>query len=238
MTDLLEARNLCVGYGDLPVVADVDVSVRAGEVVALLGANGAGKTTTIRALAGVLPAKGMVRLDGAPLTGPLHRRARRGVALIPEGRSVFMGLSTEKNLQLGSGSVEAALTLFEELRPLLNRKAGMLSGGEQQILTLARALASRPRLLLADELSLGLAPKVVQRLLDAIRAAADEGAGVLVVEQHARKVLAIADRGYVMVRGRCELSGTGPELLARIDEVERAYLGGVPNAGDPPSTTE
>src|SRR5204863_1757321 len=130
VTARLDVCKLCVGYGDLPVVFDVDLKVEAGEVVALLGANGAGKTTTILALAGVLPSKGTVSFEGRALTGPLHRRARRGIALIPEGRSVFMGLSTERNLQLGAGPADDALELFDELRPLLNRKAGMLSGGE------------------------------------------------------------------------------------------------------------
>ncbi len=137
-----------------------------------------------------------------------------------------MGLTAETNLRLGPGSIDVALDLFPELRPLLARKAGMLSGGEQQILGLARALSGRPRLLLVDELSLGLAPKIVQRLLGALSAAAQQGTGVLLVEQHARKALAIADRGYVMSRGRCELSGTGEELLARIDDIERTYLHG------------
>jgi len=224
---VLDVRGLSVGYGDLPVVADVDLTVAPGEVVALLGANGAGKSTTILALAGALPSTGEVRFDSDVLRGPVHRRARRGIAFIPEGRSVFMGLTTEKNLRLGRGPTEAALELFPELRPLLDRRAGMLSGGEQQILGLARALAGRPRLLLVDELSLGLAPKIVRRLLAAVREAArNDGTGVLLVEQHARQALRVADRGYVMSRGHIELHGTGGELLDRIDEIERAYLHG------------
>jgi branched-chain amino acid transport system ATP-binding protein len=226
VTPLLDVSGLSVGYGDLPVVEDLDLHVEAGEVVALLGANGAGKSTTILALAGALPAHGEVRFDGAPLRGPVHRRARLGIAVIPEGRSIFMGLSTERNLQLGPGPIEAALDLFPELRPLLARRAGMLSGGEQQILGLARALASQPRLLIVDELSLGLAPKVVQRLLRALRSAAERGTGVLLVEQHARQALAVTDRGYVMSRGRCDLSGTGAELLGRLGDIERTYLHG------------
>jgi len=226
VTALLDVRRMSVGYGDLPVVVDLDLEIAGGEVVALLGANGAGKSTTILAIAGALPSKGEIIFDGAPLRGPVHRRARRGVAFIPEGRSVFMGLTTEKNLQLGPGRMDVALELFPELQPLLSRKAGMLSGGEQQILGLARALAAQPRLLVVDELSLGLAPMVVQRLLSALRAAAQQGAGILLVEQHARQALAIADRGYVMSRGRCDLSGTGAELLARIGDIERTYLHG------------
>jgi len=226
MSALLEVRQLSVGYGDLPVVIDLDLEVAAGEVVALLGANGAGKSTTILAIAGALPSTGEVLFDGAPLRGPVHRRARRGIAVIPEGRSVFMGLSAERNLQLGPGPLEAALDLFPELQPLLSRRAGMLSGGEQQILGLARALAAQPRLLVVDELSLGLAPMVVQRLLTALRTAAQRGAGVLLVEQHARQALAITDRGYVMSRGRCDLSGTGSELLANLGDIEQTYLHG------------
>jgi branched-chain amino acid transport system ATP-binding protein len=233
MTSLLDVRGISVGYGDLPVVTGLDLQVESGEVVALLGANGAGKSTTILALAGALPASGTILMDGEPLRGPLHRRARRGLSLIPEGRSVFMGLTTEKNLRLGRGDVDVALELFPELRPLLSRKAGMLSGGEQQILGLARALAGRPRLLLVDELSLGLAPKIVQRLLSALHGAAEAGTGVLLVEQHARQALRVADRGYVLSRGRCELSGTAPDLLARIDDIERTYLQGpVASASD------
>jgi branched-chain amino acid transport system ATP-binding protein len=227
MTALLDVRGLTVGYGDLPVVSGLDLRVEPGEVVALLGANGAGKSTTILALAGALPSKGEVLFDGVPLKGPLHRRARRGIGFIPEGRSVFMGLSAEKNLRLGAGPFDAALELFPELRSLLGRRAGMLSGGEQQILGLARALAAEPKLLLVDELSLGLAPKIVARLLEAVRvAAADRGAGVLLVEQHARQALRVADRGYVMSRGRIELSGAGSELLGRIEAIESTYLHG------------
>ena len=142
MTALLEVRGLCVGYGDLPVVFDLDLEVAEGEVVAMLGPNGAGKSTTILALAGVLPSTGQVTFGGERMRGPLHRRARRGVSLIPEGRSVFAGLTVEKNLRLGQGPIDDSLELFPELQPLLARQAGLLSGGEQQILGLARALAA------------------------------------------------------------------------------------------------
>jgi branched-chain amino acid transport system ATP-binding protein len=223
--DLLAVSDLTVGYGALPVLRGVSMRVDAGEVVALLGPNGAGKSTTIMAIAGVLPlTSGSVWLAGVPLRGPLHQRARRGLSVVTEGRSVFMGLSTATNLALGRGPVDRALELFPELVPLLDRRAGLLSGGEQQILTLARALAARPKVLVVDELSLGLAPLVVRRLLDAIRSAADDGIGVLLVEQHARQALALADRGYVLRRGNIELEGTGSELLERIDEIEAAYL--------------
>jgi branched-chain amino acid transport system ATP-binding protein len=230
MSPLLDIHQLAVGYGDLPVVSGLDLRVERGEIVALLGANGAGKTTTILAIAGALPSQGSITFDGRPLSGPVHRRARNGIGLIPEGRAVFMGLSTEKNLRLGSGPIEGALDLFPELRPLLHRKAGLLSGGEQQILGLARVLAANPKLLLVDELSLGLAPKIVQRLLESLHTAAQNGAGVLLVEQHARQALGIADRGYVMARGRCALTGTGDELLERLPDIERTYLHGPDDA--------
>ena len=228
---MLEARDLTAGYGDVPVVHGIDLSVGDGEVVALLGPNGAGKTTTLLALGGVLPATGQVRYDGRPLTGPLHRRARRGVGLITEERAVFRQLSTRTNLSLGAGGVDGALAIFPELERLLDRKAGLLSGGEQQMLVLARALVARPRLLLVDELSLGLAPMMIARLLDAVSEAAGDGMSVLLVEQHARQALEAADRAYVLLRGTIELEGTGAELLARLPEIERTYLGGLEVGG-------
>jgi branched-chain amino acid transport system ATP-binding protein len=226
-TTLLEARRLCVGYGGLPVVHDLDLDVGAGEIVVLLGANGAGKTTTLRAIAGALPVtSGEVLLRGRATKAPLHRRARAGVGLVTEERSVFMGLTAQANLRLGRGRVADALEMFPELHPLLGRRAGLLSGGEQQILTLARALAGRPWLLLADELSLGLAPLIVRRLLHAVRTAADGGIGVLLVEQHARQALAIADRGLVLRRGRIVMRGTARELRDNLDEIRHTYLSG------------
>ena len=160
---MLEIRGLTAGYGDVPVVHGIDLTVGGGEVVALLGPNGAGKTTTLLALGGVLPSTGEVRYDDRPLTGPLHRRVRRGLGLITEERAVFRQLSTGTNLALGAGGVDGALQVFPELDRLLDRKAGLLSGGEQQMVVLARALAARPRLLLVDEFSLGLAPMMVAR---------------------------------------------------------------------------
>jgi branched-chain amino acid transport system ATP-binding protein len=224
---MLEVRDLIAGYGDVPVVHGIDLQVGTGEVVALLGPNGAGKTTTLLALGGVLPATGDVSYDGRPLTGPLHRRARRGLGLITEERAVFRQLSTRTNLALGAGGVDGALAVFPELGRLIDRKAGLLSGGEQQMLVLARALAARPRLLLVDELSLGLAPLMVTRLLDTIRDAAGDGMSVLLVEQHARQALEVADRAYVLLRGDIELEGTGADLLVRLPEIERTYLGGL-----------
>ena len=225
---MLDIVGLTTGYGDVPVVHGIDVQVPAGELVALLGPNGAGKTTTMLAIAGVLPSTGDINFEDRPLTGPLHRRVRRGLGFIPEERAVFRQLSTRINLGLGAGGVDGALELFPELERLLDRRAGLLSGGEQQMLVLARALAAKPRLLLVDELSLGLAPMIVQRLLTALREAADSGTAVLIVEQHAEQALRVADRAYVLLRGTIELEGTGTEMLAQIGEIERRYLGGAP----------
>ena len=209
------------------MVRGVDLHVEAGEVVALLGPNGAGKTTTMLTLSGTLaPIAGRISADGVTMSGPLHRRARRGLAVVTEERSIFRGLSTRSNLQLGRGPVAAALELFPELERLLDRKAGLLSGGEQQMVAVARAVAAEPKLLLVDELSIGLAPMVVERLLEAIRGAADRGAGVLMVEQHAHKALRRADRGYVLQRGRIVLEGSAEGLLGRMDDLEQAYLSG------------
>jgi branched-chain amino acid transport system ATP-binding protein len=214
----------------MAVVSDLDLRVDAGEVVALIGPNGAGKTTTLLTLAGELPPiSGEVMFRGAPTKAPLFRRARRGLGFVTEERSVFMRLSTADNLRLARVARADATELFPELGPLMRRTAGLLSGGEQQMLTLARALARKPELLLADELSLGLAPLVVQRLLEAVRRVATERSmGVLLVEQHVRQALEIADRVYVMQRGRIAISGTVDEVRSRLDEVEATYLAGAP----------
>jgi branched-chain amino acid transport system ATP-binding protein len=226
MTAVIAAEGMSTGYAGQPVVHDVDLEVGEGEVVCLLGPNGAGKTTTMLALGGVLPLLGgQVLLDGEPTTAPLYRRARQGLAYVPEERSVFKGLSARDNLRCGGVTVAAALEFFPELEDRMGVRAGLLSGGEQQMLTLARALARHPRLLLADELSLGLAPLVVERLLRAVReAASEQGTGVLMVEQHARKAIGHADRVYVMRRGRLEMSATAAEAQGRLAEVEDAYL--------------
>jgi len=228
---LIEAVGLSAGYGSMAVVHGLDLTVHPGEIVVLLGPNGAGKTTTVLTLSGELkPLGGAVHWRGDPRTVPLYRRARRGLGLVTEERSVFMQMTTRDNLMVGGGDVNRALAIFPELEQRLRVKAGNLSGGEQQMLSLARALAREPKLLLVDELSLGLAPLIVNRLLSAVReAAASTGVGVLLVEQHVRKALDVADRVYIMRRGRIESSGTVSEVAARTADIEASYLSVVSN---------
>jgi len=231
---VLEAHGLAAGYGRRPVVHDMDLHVARGEILAILGANGAGKSTTLLALAGALPAlRGEVRLGGRATSAGLSARARQGLGLITEERSVFHRLTVADNLRLGRGDPARALALFPELADHRHRRAGLLSGGQQQMLTLARALAADPAVLLVDELSLGLAPKMVRRLLVELRAAADRGMAVVLVEQHARLALDLADRAMVLRRGRCELEGPTDDLRGRLDEIERTYLTGGALAASP-----
>ena len=223
---VMRAVGASAGYGKVPILNQVGLNIFPGEIVALLGPNGAGKTTLLRMLAGVLPAtEGIIELSGHVTTEPLHKRIREGLSYVTEERSIFRSLTTAQNLRLGRGDADMALELVPELRPLLSRKAGLLSGGEQQMLTLARALAAQPRVLLADELSIGLAPLMVQRLFAAVRAAADSGLGVLLVEQQARAVLPYCDRAYVLRRGQIVMDTSGDDLLSRVHEVEAHYLG-------------
>jgi branched-chain amino acid transport system ATP-binding protein len=228
MTDLIEARGVSSGYSGVAVVHDLDLRVAEGEIVALLGPNGAGKTTTIMTLAGeVSTEKGEVWLNGKPSNAPLYKRAENDrLALITERRAVFMTLTVAENLRVTRGDADLALETFPQLTQHLKRKVSMLSGGQQQMLALACALARRPKLLLADELSLGLAPIVVSSLLGTVRKAADNGLGVLLVEQHIHKALEVADRAYVMRRGKVVLDARADELRGRTDEIERAYLAG------------
>lgn len=229
MRPLLQTRSLKCGYLNRAVVQGVNLKVHQGEVVCLLGPNGAGKTTTLLTIAGELtPVDGIVMFGNTPTFTPMYQRIRRGgIGLVTEERLVFTKLSARDNLRVGGGSVEAALELFPELEPRLGVRGGMLSGGEQQMLALARALSRQPSILLADELSLGLAPIIVDRLLGAVRKVADTtGTGALIVEQHARKALEVSDRMYLMARGQILLELPAAEALSRLDEIEETYLTG------------
>lgn len=236
---VLALSGAVAGHDGTPVVHGIDLEVHAGEVVALLGPNGAGKTTTLRTVSGLLPLlDGAMAVLGEPVApGAAHRVARRGVGHVTEGRSLFFALTVAENLRLArprrrarrirrGRSIDEILGVFPELEPLLGRRAGLLSGGQQQMLAMARAMVGDPRLLLIDEMSLGLAPLVVQRLLPVVRAAAEEdGAGVLLVEQHVGLALEVADRAYVMSGGHITLSGPADELADAGRALEASYLG-------------
>jgi branched-chain amino acid transport system ATP-binding protein len=237
----LVMRDVSAGYRGIPVVRELNLEVRPGEVVALLGPNGAGKTTTLETIAGLnRPISGTVELSGQAVGGlPAHLLARQGLALVPEGRALFPGLTVREHLRLAGGraskkgarkkvasSEEELLEMLPELRKCLGRKAGLLSGGEQQMLALGRALVTRPRLLLVDEMSLGLAPVIVERLVPILRRAADElGASVLFVEQHVALALEVSDRAYVLTHGRIGLEGPAAELRERRELLAASYLG-------------
>ena len=226
---LLEVTGLVAGYGDNAAVHEVDIDVEAGEIVAILGPNGAGKTTLLSTIIGFIrPMAGSVRFDGHDLRDtPPHRRIRAGMALVPEGRGIVSGLTVADNLRLVRRGDRSIVDLFPELHDKLNRRAGLLSGGEQQMVALARSLATRPRLLFVDELSLGLAPRVVDRLLERLReAAADRDLAVVLVEQHVRQALHTANRAYVLSLGRVTMEETAQSLLANRAALEASYLGG------------
>ena len=232
---MLSVENLRSGYGRIEVLHGVSIEVAAGEIVTLVGGNGAGKTTLIRAISGVQPIiAGRVLFEGRPIERiPAHARVALGIAQVPEGRQLFAPLSVEDNLRLGAWtrkgtSGDSELASIYELFPMLASRrratAGMLSGGQQQMLAIGRALMSKPRLLLLDEPSMGLAPMLVEQILDAVQGLKRAGLTVLLVEQNARAALAIADRGYVVETGRISASGSAAELLAD-DRVQAAYLG-------------
>ena len=233
---LLAVESLHVAYGGINAVKSVDFHVEPGEAVALIGAIGAGKTTTLKALAGMLkPASGKIVYDGNDIAGlPAHMLVGRGLALVPEGRGVFGRMTVAENLLMGAygrrdtgavrEDVERIYTMFERLRERRAQKAGTLSGGEQQMLAIGRALMSRPKLLLLDEPSMGLAPIMVEKIFEVIRRIVAEGTTLLLVEQNARLALEVSSRGYVLESGRVTLSGRSAELLGDA-RVREAYLG-------------
>lgn len=229
---VLEIDGLSAGYDGAAVVRDLDLDVRAGEVVALLGPNGAGKTTTLRAISGLVrPMAGSIGFDGADVAKtPPAARAKLGIAHVPEGRGVFFGLTVAEHFRLGHMNerldAAAAYEYFPALAEIKDRRAGLLSGGEQQMLALGRALARRPRLMLLDEMSLGLAPIIVERLLPVVADyARDSGCAVLLVEQHIQIALTVADRGYVLSHGELVMHDSAEVLGADHQLILSSYLG-------------
>ena len=231
MTALLEVDDLHVRYGAVEAVHGVSFTVNAGEVTAVIGANGAGKSSTLAAISGLVPADGRIRFDGHDISGaPPHAIVRAGIVQVPEGREILARMTVDENLLMGLrgrdrsdlGSAYERFPILRERRALL---AGSLSGGEQQMLAIARALLARPRLILLDEPSLGLAPLVVKRVFETLADLKRQGVTMLLVEQNALRALRIADRAHVMELGRLVLRGTGEELL-RDEGVARTYLGG------------
>jgi branched-chain amino acid transport system ATP-binding protein len=233
---MLEVHNLQVAHGQAPALWGVSFTLRARELLCVVGPNGAGKTTLINTLAGVLRARGgRIAFEGRDITAlPPHRFCETGIAIVPEGRRLFGSMSVLENLEIGSivaaakarraASLESVLALFPALKPKLAQAAGELSGGQQQMVAIGRALMARPKLLLLDEPSLGLSPLIVHELFGAIRRVNDEGTAVLLVEQNVSMALRVAHRAYVLEEGRMVAEGT-PDVLMQRDELRRAYLG-------------
>ncbi len=233
---LLKLANVHVGYGGIKAVKGIDLEVNAGELVTLIGANGAGKTTTLKAIVGLLhPTEGSIHYDGRDIAGmPSHRIAATGLVLVPEGRGVFPSLTIEENLKMGAytrhdhdviaADIEQKFQLFPRLRERARQTAGTLSGGEQQMLAIGRALMARPKLLLLDEPSMGLAPIMVQKIFEVVREVSASGVTILLIEQNARLALQISQRGYVMDGGLITLADESAALLSN-PKVREAYLG-------------
>ena len=234
--NLLEVENFKVSYGGIQALKGINFTVAQGELVALIGSNGAGKTTTLKALAGLLhPTAGIIRYEGQLLLDiPPHQRVSKGLALVPEGRGIFARLTVAENLQMGaytrndaqqiSTDIEHKYNLFPRLAERRTQLAGTLSGGEQQMVAMARALMSRPKLLMLDEPSMGLAPMMVEKIFETIREISAQGVSILLVEQNAKLALEVAQRGYVLESGVITLSGASNKLLGS-EAVQRAYLG-------------
>jgi len=233
---MLTLEDVNVYYGGIHALRDVSLRVQAGEVVTLIGANGAGKSTTLRAITGLLtPRSGRIRFEGADITGlPAHQLVARGISMAPEGRGIFANLTVLENLEMGAyrvrdqaqirNDIERGFTLFPRLRERVRQRSGTLSGGEQQMLAIARALMSRPKLLLLDEPSLGLAPAMINELFDILAELRDAGVTILLVDQMAALALTVADRGYLLESGRIMRADTAA-ALATDPELEAAYLG-------------
>lgn len=233
---MLKINNLSTHYGPIQALHDVSLNVNNGEIVTLIGANGAGKTTLMMTICGDPRASGgSVSFDGEDITKlPTPQIMQKGLAVVPEGRRIFSGLTVQENLHMGAyfrskseyqSSLEHVLALFPRLEERINQRAGTMSGGEQQMLAIGRAMMSKPRMILLDEPSLGLAPIIIQQIFDIIQTLRDEGVTIFLVEQNANQALRIADRGYVMEHGRVIMEDTGHALLTN-EDVRKAYLGG------------
>jgi branched-chain amino acid transport system ATP-binding protein len=233
---VLKVTDLKVNYGAIEAVKGISFEIFAGEIVSLIGANGAGKTTTLRALSGLLPSSGEILLNGQSIARiPAYKLINEGLVQSPEGRGIFLNLTVEENLVLGTyrrkdtknigADMEHCFQLFPRLKERLKASAGTLSGGEQQMLSISRAILSRPKILMLDEPSLGLAPRIVQQIFQIIRALNGDGMTILLVEQNARMALKVSHRAYVLETGKICLSGEGPQLLAD-PQIQAAYLGG------------
>lgn len=235
MAEILNIENINVYYGQIHALKDISLKVDKGEVVALIGANGAGKTTTLRTISGLLRSKtGSIKFMGNEVSHTeAHKLVSMGVAHVPEGRRIFSQMTVQENLEMGAytnsanlkAGIEDVYERFPRLKHRMNQVAGTLSGGEQQMLAMGRALMSKPKLLMLDEPSMGLAPILVQQIFDIIKELHKVGTTILLVEQNAEMALEVADRAYVLETGKIKLSGTGTEL-AQSDEIKKAYLGG------------